>query len=638
MRLAYLAALCGIGFCLLVHTGATATSSLPISAFGKLPSIDYMSLSASGRRFAFVSQEGAHRQLFIREVGGGAIMAPQLGDAKIRRVWWAGDDIVLISASAAVKAGYDDTIDLVAKYEVETILVVNLTTKKTSYIFEPMKWFLQVVDGEYGERRIGGRWYGFYGGYDDGLYRVDLQTNETKRIAVASSIGVGWVIGSDGAIVARVENNEPLRQWQIKVGPSGSQTAASKAGPGSGDLEVLSLGRTPGTVLVKDQSGDRDLIEEYPLIANAKPTILFDSVEPSLLLYDPDTSLFLGATTDGDPKFKFYDPVLQARYSGILRAFPSLEVTPVDYTAGLRQMIILTEGAGDAGTYWFVDLTTGKASELAERYPDIRPDDVGASRIFQYSAADGLNMEGVLTLPPGASLKNLPLIVLPHGGPIGVRDKVGFDWWAQGFASKGYAVFQPNFRGSSGYGPAFRKASHGEWGRKMQTDLSDGVAALASKGIIDPTRVCIVGASYGGYAALAGVTIQHGVYRCAVAVGGVSDLGELMAHRIVRGSDVGRFFKSELGTDFAADPNLALYSPLHRAADASAPILLIHGTDDTVVSPNQSNWMFGVLQHEQKSVQLIKLDGEDHWLSRSATRTQMLTSAVDFVEKYNPSH
>lgn len=124
--------------------------------------------------------------------------------------------------------------------------------------------------------------------------------------------------------------------------------------------------------------------------------------------------------------------------------------------------------------------------------------------MFRYAASDGLEIEAVLTLPPGKSAAGLPLVVIPHVGPIGVNDMVEFDWWAQAYASRGYAVLQPNYRGSSGYGRDFVQAAFGQWGRKMQTDLSDGVAALAKQGLIDAKRVCIVGASYGGYAALAG--------------------------------------------------------------------------------------------------------------------------------------
>ena len=154
--------------------------------------------------------------------------------------------------------------------------------------------------------------------------------------------------------------------------------------------------------------------------------------------------------------------------------------------------------------------------------------------------------------------------MLPHGGPIGIADRVHFDWWAQAFASRGYAVLQPNYRGSGGYGGDFRRTGYGEWGKKMQTDLSDGVAFLAAQGTIDPRRVCIVGGSYGGYAALAGVTLQHGVYRCAVSYGGVSDLGTMMWRSGHNGKNslAARWEERAMGANWSGDSSLAARSPV----------------------------------------------------------------------------
>ncbi|MEO0644525.1 MAG: prolyl oligopeptidase family serine peptidase, partial [Pseudomonadota bacterium] len=166
---------------------------------------------------------------------------------------------------------------------------------------------------------------------------------------------------------------------------------------------------------------------------------------------------------------------------------------------------------------------TGERSIVGFERPAIQGMAIGKVSTFSYEAQDGLEIRGILTLPPGREATDLPVIILPHGGPT-AHDVERFDWWAQAFASRGYAILQPNFRGSTGRGVAFVEAGDGEWGKKMQTDKSDGLMALAERGIVDPSRACIVGASYGGYAALAGVTLQQGIYRCAVSVNGVTEL------------------------------------------------------------------------------------------------------------------
>jgi dipeptidyl aminopeptidase/acylaminoacyl peptidase len=164
-------------------------------------------------------------------------------------------------------------------------------------------------------------------------------------------------------------------------------------------------------------------------------------------------------------------------------------------------------------------------------------------------------------------------VVLPHGGPA-ARDEPGFDWWAQAFASRGYAVLQPQFRGSTGFGAAHRDAGFGEWGRKMQSDVSDGVRHLAAQGTIDAKRVCVVGASYGGYVAMAGVTLEQGVYRCASSFAGVSDLGRSLQRRATgerRNTETARWWQRFYGSSDPNDPKLAAISPARQIARLNAP-------------------------------------------------------------------
>jgi len=240
-----------------------------------------------------------------------------------------------------------------------------------------------------------------------------------------------------------------------------------------------------------------------------------------------------------------------------------------------------------------------------------------------------LNIPAYLTLPRDREAQNLPLIVLPHGGPQ-ARDTADFDWWSQALANQGYAVLRPNYRGSALTGK-FIAAGYGQWGRKMQTDLSDGVRYLARQGIIDPSRVCIAGASYGGYAALAGVSLDPGVYRCAVAVAGLSDLSKQLEW--VESNHMNTHNREERYWDRF----MGATGPRDAALDAiSVPVLLIHGKEDTVVPYEQSQIMFDAMRRARKPVELVTLKHEDHWLSRSETRLQMLQTSVAFLREHNP--
>jgi dipeptidyl aminopeptidase/acylaminoacyl peptidase len=255
-----------------------------------------------------------------------------------------------------------------------------------------------------------------------------------------------------------------------------------------------------------------------------------------------------------------------------------------------------------------------------------------------YKARDGLEIPAYVTLPPGATTAaKLPLIVLPHGGPT-ARDTYDFDFLVQFLATRGYAVLQPQFRGSWGFGDAFENAGDGEWGGKMQTDLLDGITALAASGEIDASRVCIVGASFGGYSALAGATLYPQAYKCAASIAGISDLGVLLNEKArVYGRDSGAMdeLRENLGAQSSA--KLEAASPLrHAAAAARTPILLIHGDQDTIVPIEQSELMDEKLKALNIPHEFVVLQAENHYLTKSATRTQTLEALERFLAKNLP--
>jgi dipeptidyl aminopeptidase/acylaminoacyl peptidase len=295
----------------------------------------------------------------------------------------------------------------------------------------------------------------------------------------------------------------------------------------------------------------------------------------------------------------------------------------------------------NAGNYVYIDFTTGAGSLIATNYAGLAKEWISEKQPIDYKAADGLDIHAYLTLPPDAALngrpaKNLPLVVLPHGGPW-ARDVLGFDWQPQVLASRGYAVLQPNFRGSRGNGRALEEAGNGEFGRKMQTDLSDGVRHLVQQGLIDPKRVAILGASYGGYAALAGATLDPGVYSCAVSIAGLCDPDAFISYLLESTNNIDTpaivRWRQILGDKSGWDD----ITPVKQAARASCPILLIHGTDDTVVPISQSRKMESALKQAGKPVEFVTYTGQDHWETVGSARIEMMKAALAFLDKHNPA-
>lgn len=648
-----------LSFAAVVHAAAP-----PVEAYGKLPAVDYMRLSPSGDKLAYVATDGDTRRIMVVGADLKPISAGDLGDLKVRDVEWAGDEHVMIESSATLGLGqrFPATVALgpFGRSERFTYTVLNVQTGKSIQVFgkahEDKVW--NFVHGLYGIGQVDGRWYGWFGGDTcktdktgcygfEGtldLYRVDLDTGDLRMAARGQKDTTRWIAAPSGDVLARAFYNQSSSNWSV-LGRDGDKVLAAGRNE-LGRTGPLYLGRSADRILVKLSTGEDtpDRIDAYayrelPLDGAAEqPVPNVDIMDQPL--FDPVSRLWIGQTLENDEREAvLFAPAMAARWRGARKAFPNNFAHLKSWSADFNRLVVFTDGADDSGTYWLIDIAKRAADPIASAYPDVKAKDVGIVKMVDWRAADGMALHGVLTLPPGREPKALPLVVLPHGGPQ-VRDYPEFNWWAQAYASRGYAVFQPNFRGSGGYGVALRNAGFGEWGKKMQTDISDGVADLAKKGVVDAGRACIVGGDYGGYAALAGVTLQQGLYRCAVAVSGIADPGDMLERyyfRTGKPNEFVRYWRSYLGvTSTWESSQLKPISPHEHADRADAPILLIHGKDDTVVPIEQSEDMASALRSAGKPVELVKLDDEDHWLSREKTRTEMLKAAVEFVEKYNP--
>jgi len=616
---------------------AAAAPAAPIEAYGKLPDMEDVRLSPSGKRLAMVKVVGDERRLLVIETAGKVLVNAAIGDSKLSGIDWASDDYLLVTKRETVDGGIDFGWN---NLELAAVLVLDLKQGKQFWVFKRGDRTGAVL-GSYGVRQVNGKWFGYFGGREEitqpnSLFEVDFTTGKFRKIRTGSDhYWNRWLVGVDGKLAAYSEYLDSTGDWDLFLGESRRRIMSVKNLDDSPSLG--GFGRTHDTALVWQDNGKGTEAWEVSLTTDRPPERLSPDVAVRGGIRN-NQGLLIGFST-WDRKLKFFDPAHQARWNGARKAFAGYEVTLLGATDDLNTMVVYTDGKDDSGTYWLVEIRTGDARPIGRAYPTIEPALVGPTRMVRYRAADGLEMDGVLTLPPGREAKNLPVIIMPHGGPITSGDGVGFYWKAQAFAARGYAVFQPNFRGTLGYGAAFERAAYGEWGKKMQSDLSDGLAELARLGIVDPKRACIVGASYGGYAALAGVTLQNGIYRCAVSSNGVGDLKDMLketAGRSGRRSEEMRWWRKLMGVQSGSDGVLIPLSPERQASKADAPILLVYSKDDTVVPPAQSLEMEKALRAAGKPVEVIALDGEDHWMSRGATRLAMLRAAIAFVEKHNP--
>jgi dipeptidyl aminopeptidase/acylaminoacyl peptidase len=281
--------------------------------------------------------------------------------------------------------------------------------------------------------------------------------------------------------------------------------------------------------------------------------------------------------------------------------------------------------------WWILDRTTNPISlwPAFEEYPDITPERVAPVREVTYKARDGLEIPAFVTVPLGYKEGPIPFIVLPHGGPY-VCEGNQYDYESQFLASRGWGVLRPNFRGTSCYGPAFEQRGYGQWGYAMQDDVTDGTKWLIDQKLADPSHICIVGGSYGGYAALEGAVKEPNLYRCAAAWAPVTDLLTLRRdwQKHVMHSEAAI---EHIGED---DDRLDAASPARHAEAIQIPILLMHGEKDFTVQVNQSKQMESRLRSEGKMVEAVYLDDADHYRLQFAARLAWMKTLESFLTKY----
>jgi dipeptidyl aminopeptidase/acylaminoacyl peptidase len=624
-----------------VLAGASAQAA-PLETYGRLPSIEQVAISPDGQLLAIIATDGEQRVIALQHAADlKTFRAFTAGDAKVRNVTWAGPNHLLVTTSSTLAA----PIDLIApRQEWYFGIDVDVRTGKHRPLLEGVPDSLNTL-GEYPTpRMIGGRPYAIVVGthFVDNrghlaLFKVDLESGRATLLADRSEHTVDWVVDAKGDPLAEAEFDAAQSRWKLLVHNGDQWRVAKTEDTSIGYPSLLGLGRDGRAILLSDSAGDNWAVRELEPDAKdwGEP---FAIQQDEDLIFAPSAGALIGAHAlvgDAD-HYSFYAPMDQKLWNVAANAYAGQRVV-LESMSDDRKHIVVRVDSPDAGpAYALVDLDARQARWIGAQYDRLAPDDISPVQPVAFKAADGLALTGYLTLPHGKPAKNLPLIVFPHGGPA-VRDEPGFDWWAQAMASRGYAVLQVNYRGSDGFGWDFLKAGYGEWGHKMQTDLSDGVRYLAGQGTIDPKRVCIVGASYGGYAALAGATLDPGVYRCAVDVSGISDMRRFVLWSKSQG-DVSnqRYWDRFVGARNPDDPRVAAISPALHVAAVAAPILIIHGKDDTVVPFEQSQIMADALKKAGKPYDFVVLGHEDHWLSRGDTRLQMLKATMDFVEKNNP--
>ena len=335
---------------------------------------------------------------------------------------------------------------------------------------------------------------------------------------------------------------------------------------------------------------------------------------------------------DDRVRTEWFDADLKQLQLDLDKSVPGRFAHIASMDAERNRMLVEVSSPTSPPAWWVMDRDTGKMSKFGSSNDSLKGAVLAPMKPVSYKARDGLDIPAYLTLPVGREAKNLPLVVMPHGGPA-ARDHLGYDYWVQFLANRGYAVLQPNYRGSTGYGSDFQDKGDGQWGLAMQDDVTDGVKWAVAQGLVDAKRVCIVGGSYGGYTALQGAVRDPDLYRCAVSFAGVSDMAVQSRY-----DDKFLYRKIAKRERKRAAPDFAAISPANFAAGIKIPVLLIHGKKDLSVPYDQSVRMNAAMIKAKKYVEFVTQPEGDHHLSRQVDRIEFLTRLETFLTKWNPAN
>ena len=615
----------------------------PVEAFARLPATQGISLSPDGTRVAYITHSEGERLIMIEDLGG-ETKAVNLGDLRAFDTFWI--DTETLGARVGELAS---VAGLRGRLDYTTILTINPETLEAEQLVRPRRGFglNQTTARIAGYERDAQRLLMPLVDDDDtlNLYAVDPDNGHSRTLRARGRQATRyWVADPARNRYVRVSYSnrrdrftvdiEDQNDWRplineeqdlIEIGvqgflPNGQTLAVSHTpfqAPYTRRLQALSItDGAMGEILFQDPAYD------------------FDEV-----IRDPYSGYVIGISIEREQRETiWFDEELSQLQRSLETSFGEQVVTLVSWSEDRTRFIVQAENGAQPIVYYLLDMNTRSADPLRLTYPELYRATLAERRQITYPARDGAPIPAYIASPGEETQTPRPYVVLVHGGPA-ARDTGGYDDFAHFLASRGYGVLQPQFRGSSGFGKAWETSGWGEWGRgRMQQDVTDAATYLRESGLA--SSICVMGASYGGYAALAAATFTPDVFDCAVSINGVSDPEDLLSYvqrRYGALSQSASYWRLAIGgenADAISSDLLRSISPQRQADAVRIPILLLHGEDDTVVPARQSRTMNRLLRRADKTVSYHELDGGDHWLLEYETRMDVFQRTERFLSEH----
>ncbi|KFZ37923.1 hypothetical protein HR45_08790 [Shewanella mangrovi] len=613
---------------------SAATAPLSVESYGSLPFLSQFDLSPDGQRLAYVQNQHGQLTLVVYDLNTKQRdYVVQSDNLKVffNGYEWANNHTLLVHVrDVRGEWGVSYNITRLMTYDVTGDRKLELTVKQRdgehvaqfqdniiSLLPDDPDHVLMSIDYDLATQ--------------PSVYKVDIYSNSREQVQRNTPYVIDWIADRQGKVRIAEGRDETTYFYDLMKDDNTRERLFEFEAFSPETVDVKGFGKDPNILYFTALHEGKDALFQMDLTTRKRQLVYADGkydVAGNLLYSDQTGDVAGFMTTNVKDSRVYWDANFQKLQKALTKAIPDAYNAVMDMSQDGNKYLLYSESAEDSGSYFIGDRKAGQLVYIGSRYPDVTPEKMHNKHKLTFKARDGLELEAYLTLP--ADFKKgaaAPTIVLPHGGPMS-RDDDSFDYWSQYFAEQGYIVFQPNFRGSVGYGYDFAMAAMQKWGQEMQDDLQDAAHYLVDNQYTDGQHTCIVGASYGGYAALMGVAKYPQDFKCAASFGGVSDLAYLVSQaRFFTNADVVR---KQFGRDAE---KLDAASPITYAKQINRPVLLIHGSDDNVVSVKHSKYMDSALESADKDVQFIELEYGDHHLSNQEHRLKTLAAIKSFLDK-----
>ncbi|KOS71677.1 peptidase [Lysinibacillus contaminans] len=468
------------------------------------------------------------------------------------------------------------------------------------------------------------------------VYKFNVKTGDTTLVAKNPGNILTWVADRNGAIRIAVASDgvEGVVLYRETEKDEFKPFIEMKAGD---DVAPLAFSKDNKYIYATSNKG-RDKIEvvKYDLEGNETVIMSNPDVDVSGVLYNAQQDKVLyGAYVTDKLHYQFFDKNFEQLFRKIQNKLgvTESEFGINDYNKEMTKFIVSVSSDTVFGKYYYYDSTTDELTELAQLSPWLKSEELAEMQPISYKSRDGLTIHGYLTLPKNKKAEDLPLIVNPHGGPW-YRDSWGFNPEVQLLANRGYAVLQVNFRSSTGYGKEFLQAGNKQWGLKIQDDITDGVQWAIDQGIADPKRIGIYGASFGGYATLAGITFTPDLYAAAVDYVGVSNIFTLLDTIPPYWETMRNMFYERVGHPEKDKELLTAVSPVFHADKIKTPLFVAQGANDPRVNQAESDQIVEALRARGVEVEYMLKENEGHGFANEENSIEFYNAMIKFFDKH----